>query len=473
MNSDTFSLLKLDRPASSEASRLFRLSPKGIGTPLPEANSNYLARLSQAHSILLSTLLAFEILPAMGLHNLSVSLQRGGSRIFSRPTLFNGMNTFAEKLIVALQLLTQNSDLKYLTLLPLKELIDCKGAFRTHRAWCMECLHAYRAQKTTAYEALPWALNLLKVCPAHHIPLSTNCPHCGSALPVVTRQMQPGHCSHCGKWLFKGSAVTPKAAKLSDFERWTVDNLSSLFTEIPDLTSILSASAFATEVRKHIESRYSGNASAFARESALPKATVTRWRTGTYRPSMQNLVAISFVTGTPLVELITQGLAGRTPDSMRKCETLSIFSPSCRFKSLNLKKTKRALRHILRNQSVPPPTMTEVAKRLGHTKTTLYKHFPVLCRAISAKASKNIAHRKKNRLEQQNLFVEKIAEQLCLDGFYPSYDAVEKASGKKSFLRNCETHTAWLNATNSLGFSVSDVPHTSLSIPKEGKHDDR
>ncbi|KOP26530.1 hypothetical protein AMR41_09940 [Hapalosiphon sp. MRB220] len=57
----TDELWDLERPKIPPRSSLFHLEPIGIGTPYVESITSYVARLAEAHSVAVGTLIAAEI----------------------------------------------------------------------------------------------------------------------------------------------------------------------------------------------------------------------------------------------------------------------------------------------------------------------------------------------------------------------------------------------------------------------------
>ncbi len=64
-------------------------------------------------------------------------------------------------------------------------------------------------------------------------------------------------------------------------------------------------------------------------------------------------------------------------------------------KVVDREELRQQLEAVLTSDEYPLPTVTIVASRLGYTPTTLYKHFPHLCRNISIRASESrpVAHK--------------------------------------------------------------------------------
>lgn len=105
-----YDLQDLEKPLIPSRSRLYHLEPIGIGTPFVESLASYIVRLANAHCVSTQTLVTQEILPLLEKH------AQSGTR--SEKTLtVNGMSSLAEEWVCALEQLTLNNNLRYLTML--------------------------------------------------------------------------------------------------------------------------------------------------------------------------------------------------------------------------------------------------------------------------------------------------------------------------------------------------------------------
>jgi hypothetical protein len=97
-------------------------------------------------------------------------------------------------------------------------------------------------------------------------------------------------------------------------------------------------------------------------------------------------------------------------------------------------KIGRVLVGILREQ--PPPPMVEVSERLNRSASSLYSHFPRLCRRIGAR---HIEYRRKTFASRKKQFlsdVRKAALSLNAEGIYPSVKRVEECLPVSKSLRS-------------------------------------
>ena len=99
---------------------------------------------------------------------------------------------------------------------------------------------------------------------------------------------------------------------------------------------------------------------------------------------------------------------------------LSLRQPP--FSNLRLRQVQRALLSVLEGHELPPPPMTEVAKRIGHDKRIIHRHFPALCRAISAQYLSYKKQARLKRIEQSCQQVRQAVNKLDAEGIYPSAD---------------------------------------------------
>lgn len=189
--------LDTTRPPLPTRSRLFRLEPIGIGTPLVESLTSYVGRLAAAHHVSVGTLLAREILPlARGNNPVNKNEWMDGGHLGS----VNGIGPLAQGWVDAVGRLTMRSDTRWTTMLPWDAITTFKGLLRPSRAWCPRCYGDFCSGG--AYEPLLWALEPALACPVHRTPLQHRCPHCeADRLPRFSVRFRNGCCSRCDGWL--------------------------------------------------------------------------------------------------------------------------------------------------------------------------------------------------------------------------------------------------------------------------------
>jgi hypothetical protein len=170
-------------------SRLYALTPMGLGTPFVEGLSGYVVRLAEAHAVSVGSLVAKE---------LSGSINPGGIHLGNVPYAINGVGGSAKRWVQALETMTLRSDLRDLTLLPFERLFPKAFLFRRVRAWCPTCYELTASRGEPIYEQLLWCLKLVEVCPRHRRLLATTCPHCLRSQRPLSAASRSGICSRCG-----------------------------------------------------------------------------------------------------------------------------------------------------------------------------------------------------------------------------------------------------------------------------------
>jgi hypothetical protein len=119
------------------------------------------------------------------------------------------------------------------------------------------------------------------------------------------------------------------------------------------------------------------------------KNTVWGWQHGKAKIPMGDLLRICDRVGVSLVdflytEFVTQNEGELIPTTF---PFSGVTTTRRRPRPFDRETTERALRTALKDH--PPVPMKEVARKLNTDKRSLYKHFPSLCRAISARHAKD------------------------------------------------------------------------------------
>jgi hypothetical protein len=267
------------------------------------------------------------------------------------------------------------SDLRSLTMLAWANILPSKGLLRSHRAWCSDCLREH----ATVYEPLLWCIAAVEVCPRHGRPLTSRCPHCSETLPVLGWHTWPGQCSECLGYLHDDSARSDSDNVASFHQLWTANTVGEMLVGSQD--EPISRERLMEALRFWTPSGTTGTTA-----SLLEKNwdTVRMWLTGRRLPKLGTLLEICHKLETSPLPFFN--LAQPAPRSQRTATASTRANrpkkPTPRRK-LKLTELRVELESARRNKGVRPPSTTEVSRHLGHAKTTLYRHFPELCRAIS------------------------------------------------------------------------------------------
>lgn len=357
---------------SNRASTLFHIPPQGLGTPFTESLTGLIARESLAHGVPPGRLIRYTIAPVKQGSQAS-PLWTGDYRYV------NGVGPNARWWAEAMEGLTQNHNLKYLTMLTWAEVISPIGLLKSSQAWCPQCLRKWM-DDGQAYDPLLWTINMVKVCPEHGVSLVTRCPACGREIPVLQWQYEPGLCPYCGRDLSEGDSVEPDE-QCRERDLWYATSVGELIATAPDLVQAPSLEYLVDSISTL--TRAGLPIAAIERITGVGANVMRNWAPGK-AALLRSLLKLSYLVRIPLLTLLTQPhdlsplgdtvLASRqaaaTTRSRLKADG-DLFS-YCDY-----------LRSVLRED--PPPSLRQAADRIGASPSTLYYHCAELCKEITAR----------------------------------------------------------------------------------------
>ncbi len=440
-----------ERSAPCASSELYYLEPVGIGTPMVESLTSYISRLAHAHSVLLRTLITDEILPNLN----RTHLYQKGQPVYDQLTTFwkrsamlNGTCSTASNWVHTIEQLTQRNDLRFLTMLIFANVLSWRELVRPTQAWCPLCYEEWRKRGQVIYQPLIWQLSVIDNCPQHQAPLYLQCLYkdCGRPLPPLAPRFQPGYCTHCDRWLgYSLESEDRQIVNRAEQERqaWLEQAVGDLLAAAPDLTFIPSMQVISTIIAAHVYEAMEGNLSEFARRVRFHRRTVWEWIQGLQVPKLDALLHISSYFGTTPVYLLTgnvQEIAQIKKDISGKISaTERLCRPHRRFDTEEL---REALEQILQGNEFPYPSMREVARRLNYDQSHLRRHFPDLCRAISARYIAYQREQRQRRLVDMSAKVQQAAEVLQEQGCTSSERQVGMLIGKRGIFKEAEARAA-------------------------------
>lgn len=435
-------------------STLFHMNPIGVGTPMIESLTSYMMRLADAQSIQPNVLIGKAIVPL-----LSCSSQ--GRQPYAHRTAFwvgspvlNGMTSLTDRFVQALSDLTQQHDLRFLTMLPWKEVLSHLQSVRRTRAWCATCLEEWRVKGQTVYEPLLWALEGIHQCGVHGCLLQIICPHCASTLRPLAPRIQPGYCGRCDRWLGGPLPGKTPPAQVSEEEelwnRWVAMAVGELLAAAPNLLSTPCRDNIAASMKSVVN----GNQLALARHLQMTQATIWQWLEGVRIPQLRMLLRmcyclhispLAFLTGKAEAICVTPGapLHSTIPSSKR-----SQRRPYTRF---DVERMRSALEAVLSSTEEPPPPMSEVARSLSSDQSILRRYFPELCRAISKRYLDYKTKKRGERIQSLHEEVRQAALTLLAQGCYPGNRQVAKLLRKPTSFMEFEVRMAWHQVVQELG----------------------
>jgi len=121
---------------------------------------------------------------------------------------------------------------------------------------------------------------------------------------------------------------------------------------------------------------------------------------------------------------------------------------------VDMEKTRQALESMLASEEDPPPSMSEMARRLQRDRHILTRHFPDLCQAISARY---LAYQKARHQQRLQLLCEEVRRailELHAQDVYPSAVRIMALISKPGNMQHKEVFAAWQDTLRELGLKT-------------------
>jgi hypothetical protein len=170
-------------------------------------------------------------------------------------------------------------------------------------------------------------------------------------------------------------------------------------------------------------------------------------------PQLASILQFCYLCNLSPLRLLTEGFpAAEFSGANCACSREPTYNVKKHYRSFDGERLRLALEEVLQSDEYSPPPMSEVAKRLKYDHSLLYKHFPNLCRAISARVK---AHRTKQCEEKKCQIVREVRQAtMCvhLQGLYPSQVRVRNSLVIPGSMRVPEALNAWHTTLEELGW---------------------
>jgi transcriptional regulator with XRE-family HTH domain len=398
-------------------SMLYSLDPVGLGTPWVESLTGYVARLAEAHCVYSGVLMHEVIVPQIPGYSPLETQHHLYRRDGHQSNLVNATGIRAAYVIQALEMLTQRSDFRYLTLLPCADVLYIRGLIRPTKAWCPACYEEWRESGRVLYDPLLWVLEDVSACVRHHQRLLLRCPYqdCSKFLPPLGWRSRPGYCNYCQRWL----GVSQSDAQIANsslekselvWQQWVTEALGELLARISVSPHPLRQQVIDGVI--HIIRQVAGGSTiTLARTLGMSRSIVSHWYLDQRLPQIGALLRLCYQCNLSLSDLLwkeTTELAPCTKDEML---------PLCLAKRRSPTPSDRgnifqALENILASDENPPPSLREVAERLKCTYRFLYTCHQTACYEITSRYRAYLRQRKEARMEQDRQEIKQLALEL-------------------------------------------------------------
>lgn len=372
-------------------SRLASIDPKGMNSSHCEALISYITRLAGAHVLRPNVLVKEIILPLteINLDTSSCNFNTSTSRTI------NSYTRYASTVSQAIEKLTLQKNLKYLTFLAWGDLFDPKGSrlLRDHVAICPECLDEWERTGAEIYYPMIWYLRAARICSRHHRDLKETCPSCDKSQNFVAHHAMLGYCTHCGAWLGtpskKNSAPTSTRA-VSDRDKFMTEALEQMIANNSTAEAYASHELFIERLELYCQALTNGNMNRFEIRLGFNKNLVVSWADKLRRPRIDLFLELCFRLGQMPIQLLTAEIPANLADHIGSFEKARANRKQ-KFSQQQFAEMKNQLEAII--EGPESPTQLAAASQLGVKRRFLNHHFPELARAISDKHKQMVSIR--------------------------------------------------------------------------------
>ena len=387
-----YPLLDLTVPHIPQRSRLYPVSPVGIGTPYAESLTSYISRLAIIHNNSFGSFYELLLVPSLSKaylttpsHLSPASTLNGSFR--NRMKNINGIGRVAREWSEMLEELTQRNDLHSISLIALSNVMPHWELLRTFQAWCPMCYEEMLQANQTIYQPLIWTMKAVNICVRHHRPLVDRCSHCHRQLLPLARRIQIGYCSRCGYWLGEhpgeGNTADSLAEEERDWRLFVASSTGDLIAALSNISQYPTKKAVVAALHECIKISTGGVITQFAKLIRKHLMTVYGWYRGNVRIPLSDLLRICYCLDLSITTLLSGAEAVRkSAITIKELPSIANVVNSPRTpKPFNHERVEKDLINIF--GLVPPISMAEAARRIGVDRKNIYRIFPELSRKIS------------------------------------------------------------------------------------------
>jgi TniQ len=374
-----------DIDTSHARSRLYPLKALYEGTANVESLTSYITRLAGVHQVATGVLLAQEVAPFIDKCSQSSRLStRFYSTFFHQTGAWNGTGTMAVEPVTILQKLTQQSNLRFLTLLTWAPVLSTRQLIRETKAWCPLCYSDLSQHQIPLYEPLLWSISTIKVCLKHKQVLLSKCPNCGENINYLSWNSRSGFCSQCHQWLGLSCHLDDNIYQTEHDWQWqyfVIQEISNILASAPYLMQVPQKDKIAAGIDLCISSYANGQAKAFADLMYLSSTVPSDWRYGRALPALTSLLRVCYRLSISLIDFLTGNVKIDKKEILKELPLCQQQRKTNR--PFDLSKVENLL--LIALSESPPKSIKHVASEMGYDLPSLYRHFPNLCHEISVR----------------------------------------------------------------------------------------
>jgi hypothetical protein len=340
------------------------------------------------------------------------------------------MGLTAEKWVEVLGILTGRPDLRFLTLLDWRYVLDNRRLFFQTIRWCPACFETWSSAEKVIYSPLLWNLNSITSCLLHRRKLRNDCPHCHQPQIAFAGLRGSGFCSRCGGWLGSNDEddLRPEDRPDEDewqWQKWVVKNLGQLLQAAPKLDHPPPVETTARAVTYCLSRLSDQGLAQFSTAMGCRPDQLRRWSQGK-RAMMRIdlLLKFCFHGEISLAQFLTEPMP--VSPAFQSSVSQKPIPPKAararrRPKGVNREELRRVMESALKHQ-FPPLSLRAIAKQMNlASHHTSRKYEPELCRQILALRA---AHR-----EQSNERIRSALEKALRQSPPPTLKGVATRTG--------------------------------------------
>lgn len=421
------------RNTYSQRSQLYSLKPIGREASYIESLTSYLIRLSEAHQVYPSSLISYIISPILNKEFLVYSTARGGNRFYDGAKTMNGFGSNALDMVDALEKLTKVEQLDMLTLASIKEIVPLRYLLKNYLSWCPVCYEEQFNNGDFIYNLLLWNLEMVNTCSIHKCKLETECYLCHKSIPILHRKSQNGYCPYCNTWLGAGVNFNRRSDE-NEFDYKITLMAEQIIKNKEQIESSASKQHIIRNLTHLVDIYTEGNMQEFARKLNLAKTTLWGWCNGKVLPPLSRVLEICYLFNISPVSFYIEDIS---VNKEQIAFNAGAYSKDTKKREIKFDyDTALSILQKYAHHSDSKISMNVLAKQLGYSKRTLYKHFPNLCKVISAKNADGIKEKANQVYVRNRLVIDQQVEILIQQDVYPSRRRIEEMANKPGLLKD-------------------------------------
>ncbi|WP_411955583.1 TniQ family protein [Alkalibacillus sp. S2W] len=355
--------------AENDRSILYHLDLCEKETSSVESLKSYFGRLAYYHKVYPSDLVNDIIIPLYFEESTFEEKTNFKIRVYKHHT-----EVFI-KLAEILKNLTKNEELFGLEHYKDNEMLILKK--KTRLEWCEICLKEM-LDNEVVFEPFIWSVQYYSVCHKHNCYLESLCPHCESALPIMTSKYWPGYCTKCYQFLV--GELSDYKPKVNDYEMFRSEQIRIIIDHMLSGDHKINYNSLLNSINQIYIGLFNESYDEFSEAISVNKSTIRFWISGKSKPNIDMISRICWVLDINIVEFVID--SSRCNLNNQKVEQLRGFAIKNQKHPEDIKaKIKTELEAILDKEN-PPPVKSVIQKYNFHS---VHYDFPELCRAIKIK----------------------------------------------------------------------------------------